>query len=120
MLLNNIKDNRIPNAGNIYFENESSTIKLGTFSFDQKYNHFEMRLGEIRIAYEYTSKPVYGGLPHMYWIDVYDSISRYHGRPSRDDEWVFELLEEVSPFKAEINELLKQFITAACDKAMSL
>ena len=110
------------NNGEIYFTKENNnTIKLGTFMIDPKYNHLKIELGICTLKYEFRTdemrKECMGMTPHMYWFKSQYVCDRYHGTDSRDDKWVIDLFDAVTPFNDEINELIRKFISTACDLA---
>ena len=121
MLLNNM--NITGNNGEIHFNKANgNTIKLGEFEINTKYNHVKIDLGNTSIEYEFrTSEQLKYcvGIPtHMYWFKS-QYVDRYHGCYGRDDKWAIELFDEVTPFADEINELIRKFISVACDLASS-
>ena len=113
MLLNEMKITG--NNGEIYYENEKkNTIKIGTFNYDQKYNHMTIELGICTIEYEFRTdemrKDCVGMTPHMYWFRSQHVCDRYHGTESPDHRWAINLFDEVTPFNEKINEFIKSFI----------
>jgi hypothetical protein len=117
-----INDNNIvflDNSGDIYYTNHmDKTIKLGEFKFKPEYGSVEIKLGNICRVYAEFFKSEYD-MPMKYWFESQYVCSLVHGRTCRDDEWVFDLFDQVTPYTDEINGLLKQFIRAAFTKAQS-
>lgn len=122
MLLNNINwdfmstcpsaDNKI--SGDVYYKfPNGNTIKLGEYSFNIKYHHLDINIGDIcQIGYE----PNNGSCAHNYWFKSQYVCDRYHGG-YRDTEWVTDMFKSVTPYLDEINDLIISFITQAIDIA---
>lgn len=120
MLLNDLK--LTDTKGDIYYKFENgNTIKLGTFEFDHKYNHVKVDLGICSFEYEYRTdemrKDCVGLTPHMYWFKSQYVCDSYHGTYSRDDKWLRDLFNEITPFTADINESIHTMITVVVNRA---
>lgn len=108
-------------TGDIYYEKNGNTIKIGEFNFDYKYNHMTIDLGSIcKIEYEFRTdemrKNCVGMTPHMYWFKSQFVCDRYHGTYSHDYKWVHDLFDAVTPFTEEINERIKSLITVSINR----
>lgn len=101
-------------SGDIYWEfPNGNTIKVGTYSFNTKYRHVDITLGDIaKIDYE----PNNGSCAHNYWFKSQFVCDRYHGG-YRDTDWVIDLFKSVTPYSEEINSQLISFIEQAIDIA---
>lgn len=124
MLINNISNmdyNEINiGGGDIYYQkNPYITIKLGEFSFREKYGEAVIDLGNVcRIQYAYyVDKEMIGDTPYKYWFKSQYVCDRFHGCYCSDDNWVIDLFKEVSPYNEEINELIVGLIKKICAKA---
>ena len=116
MLLNDLKCTEL--SGEIYYTKKNgATIKLGTFEFRPEYKEVKIRMSDCEITYEGDNGDMC--LPNTYWFRS-TSIDRYHGFIYRDDKWVNNLFEEVSPFTDDINRLLEEFFRIAFDRAQNM
>ena len=118
MLLNDLK--LTDTKGDIYYKFENgNTIKLGTFEIDTKYNHVKIELGICTLEYEFRTdemrKDCIGLTPHMYWFKSQYVCNRYHGTYSRDNKWVLDLFNEITPYTDDINNLIISFIEQVID-----
>lgn len=106
--------------GEIYYTKENgNVVKLGTFEFRPEYKHVDIVIGDIcKITYEGDNGDT--ALPNMYWFKSQCVCDRYHGFIFRDDKWVDNLFDEVSPFTDDINRLLEEFFRKAFDRAQNM
>lgn len=109
------------NNGEIYYEKANgNTIKIGSFTYDPKYNHMTIELGICTIEYEFRTdemrKDCVGMTPHMYWFRSQYVCDRYHGTYESDHTWAINLFDEVTPYAEEINKLIKSFIMITCNR----
>jgi hypothetical protein len=106
--------------GEICFRKKNgATIKLGTFEFRPEYKNVKIILGDIAVIEYEGDNGEMSALPNMYWFRS-ATVNRYHGFIYRDDKWVNNLFEEVSPFTDDINRLLEEFFRIAFDSAQNM
>jgi hypothetical protein len=107
-----VYENKI--SGDIYYElSNGNNIKLGTYSFDVRYRHVDINIGDIcKIGYE----PNNGNCAHNYWFKSQYVMDRYHGG-YRDTDWVIDMFKSVTPYTDDINSRLISFIEQAINQA---
>jgi len=119
MLLNDLRCADL--SGEICFRKDNGNIiKLGEFKFRPEYKHVDIIIGDIcHVTYEGDNGPI-STMPNMYWFKSQYTSNTYHGQLSRDDKWVINLFEEVTPFVDDINCRLEEFFRIAFDRAQAM